>query len=137
MKKTNHIIILCLSALLIFTMASCKKDEGRLPDISFKTGTGYTSADAILAKNAALKIGINAAKTEEEDVLKTFNISVSYDGAPSTTIYSETIPAAQEDNYSYDLVKNTRDQAGTEKYTFTITNRDGLVNTVALTITVQ
>jgi hypothetical protein len=137
MKKTSQIILVCITALLIFAAVSCKKDEGRLPDISFKTGAGYTSSDVTLAKNTPFKIGINAAKTENVDVLKTFNISVSYDGGASTTAYSVSIPTAQEDSFSYDFADHTRDQAGTEKYTFTITNRDGLINTVALTITVQ
>lgn len=136
MKKISHLIIASLIALLIFTAASCKKDPGRLPDISFITGTGYLSSDGTVAKNTSFKIGINAAKTENEDVLKTFNISVSYDGGPSETVVSQTLTTAQEDNYTYDLVKNTRNQAGTEKYSFTITNRDGLINTISITITV-
>jgi hypothetical protein len=136
MKKINQSILVILTALLIFTIASCKKDPGRLPAISFKTGAGYISSDATIAKNTPFKIGINAAKTENEDVLKTFNISVSYDGGASTTVYSETLTAAQEDNYSYDMNGTTRGQAGTEKYTFTITNRDGLINTIAVTMTV-
>lgn len=135
MKKINRTILICLTAFTFLAFASCKKDPGRVPDISFKTGAGYTSADASIVKNTPFKIGINAAKTEEEDVLKTFNISVSYDGGASATIYSENLTTAMEDNYTYDLLKSTRNQAGTEKYTFTITNRDGLINTISLTIT--
>ncbi|HXL57685.1 MAG TPA: hypothetical protein VN958_15600 [Chitinophagaceae bacterium] len=128
-------IIVSLTALLILASVSCKKDPGRLPDISFKTGVGYISSDATVARNTAFKIGINAAKTEDNDILKIFNISVSYDGGASSTLYTETLTAAQEDNYSYDLIRNTRNQAGTEKYTFTITNRDGLINAISLTLT--
>jgi len=136
MKKIGHFIIATVTVLLIFTGLSCKKDPGRLPDISFITGTGYLSSDATVAKNTSFKIGINAAKTEEEDVLKTFNISVSYDGGASETLLTQTLTSAQEDNYTYDMVKNTRNQAGTEKYSFTISNRDGLINTISITITV-
>lgn len=136
MKKISHLIIATLTILLILTGVSCKKDPGRLPDISFITGTGYLSTDGTIAKNTSFKIGINAAKTENEDVLKTFNISVSYDGGPSETLFTQTLTSAQEDNYTYDLTKNTRNQAGTEKYSFTITNRDGLINTISITINV-
>ena len=69
-------------------------------------------------------------------MLKTFNASVSYDGGASTTVYSETLTSAQGDNYTHDLNLTTRNQAGTEKYTFTITNRDGLINTISLSIAV-
>ena len=51
-----------------------------MPAISFKTGSGYTSADGSIAKNTAFLVGIDAARTEDKDVLKTFNASVSYDG---------------------------------------------------------
>lgn len=136
MNKISHLIIATLTTFLIFTGLSCKKDPGRLPDISFITGTGYLSSDGAVARNTSFKIGINAAKTEAEDVLKTFNISVSYDGGASETLLTQPLTSAQEDNYTYDLVKNTRNQAGTEKYSFTITNRDGLINTISITITV-
>ncbi|MEP6617361.1 MAG: hypothetical protein ABJA57_12310 [Ginsengibacter sp.] len=136
MKKINQYILVSLTVLLICG-SSCKKDPGKLPDISFISDTGYTSSDAALGKNEPFKIGINAAKTEEEDILKTFNISVSYDGGPSESILSQTLATSQGDNYTYDLVKSTRNQAGIEKYSFTITNRDGLVNTVSLTLTVH
>ncbi|MDQ6755810.1 MAG: hypothetical protein M3004_02645 [Bacteroidota bacterium] len=136
MKQIFNFIIFAIASFFIFSISSCKKDAGTLPDISFKTGAGYTSANATVARNTAFKVGINAAKTEKDDVLKTFNISVSFDGGTSTTVYSETLTAAQGDNYTYDFNRITRNQAGTEKYTFTITNRDGLINTISLTITV-
>ena len=136
MKQKINFIIALIASAFIFLLSSCEKDAGKLPDISFKTGAGYIAADATVARNIAFKVGINAAKTESNDVLKTFNISVSFDGGPSSTVYSETLTAAQGDNYTYDFNRTTRNQAGTEKYTFTITNRDGLINTVTLTITV-
>jgi hypothetical protein len=129
-------ISFAIITLAMLTISSCEKDKGILPAISFKTGSGYTSADGTIAKNTAFLVGIDAAKTEDKDVLKTFNASVSYDGGASSTVYSETLTAAQGDNYSHDLNFTTRDQSGTEKYTFTITNRDGLINTISLNITV-
>jgi len=136
MKKLIKYLSFVMMSVIIFSISSCEKDAGKLPDISFKTGTGYTSADASIARNTSFKVGINAAKTESADVLKTFNISVSFDGGASTSVYSETLTAAQGDNYTYDFNRTTRNQAGIEKYTFTITNRDGLINTVTLTVTV-
>ncbi len=136
MKRLFDYTLYAMVSLLFISTSSCKKDAGTLPDIFFKTGTGYTSANATFARNTSFKVGINAAKTEKEDVLKTFNISVSFDGGASSTIYLETLTAAQGDNYTYDLTRLTRNQAGTEKYTFTITNRDGLINSITLMITV-
>ena len=136
MKQRINFMIAVIVSAFIFLLSSCKKDEGKLPDISFKTDAGYTSANATVARNTAFKVGINAAKTESNDILKTFNISVSFDGGASSTVYSESLTAAQGDNYTYEFRGTTRNHAGMEKYTFTITNRDGLINTVTLTITV-
>ncbi|MEP6595043.1 MAG: hypothetical protein ABJA71_03810 [Ginsengibacter sp.] len=136
MKQTTSRISLAIITVASFALSSCEKDKGILPEISFKTGAGYTSADATVAKTMAFLVGVNAAKTEDKDVLKTFNASVSYDGGVSSTVYSETLTATQGDNYNHDLNLTTRNQSGTEKYIFTVTNRDGLINTISLNITV-
>ena len=121
----------------LFLFASCEKDEGKLPEIAFKTGSAYTSADKTVAQGEVVTVGISADKTEDKDVLKTFNVSASFDGAANQTVSNENIPSAQEDHFEKDVVITARNQAGTEKYTFTVTNRDGLVNSVTLTLTVQ
>ena len=136
MKPSSKILSLATILITLISTSSCERDKGILPDISFKTGTGYTSADATIAKSTSFLVGINAARTEDKDVLKTFNASVSYDGGASTTVYSEALTSAQGDNYTHDLNLATRNQAGTEKFSFTISNRDGLINTISLTITV-
>ena len=48
------------------------------------------------------------------------------DGATATSFYTESLSGSSEDNYSKDLQIITRKQAGTETYTFTVVNRDGL-----------
>ncbi len=136
----NLLVKSLLSAALfaaLFTFSSCEKDEGKLPEIAFKTGAGYTSADATVAKNTAVLIGVTADKTEDKDVLKTLSATVSYDGGAATTLVSDILTGTQGDHYEKDLSVTTRSQAGTENYTFTVVNRDGLTNSVSLTLTVQ
>lgn len=133
----NLLAAVAITSASIFSLNSCKKDEGKLPAISFKTGTDYKSADATVAQNTAVKIGITAAKSEDKDVLTKFNITRSLDGAAETTVFTKDLSGSEGDNYSYDYNLTTRTQAGTEKYTFTVVNRDGLVNKVSLTLTVQ
>ncbi len=125
--------LFAMSALV----ASCKKDEGKLPNISFKTDAGYISKDSTVAQGASVKIGINASKSESVDVLKTFNVTQSLDGAAGTTIRQETLSGGSGDNYSTDQNITTRTKAGTEKYTFTVTNRDGITNQLSLTLTTK
>ena len=115
---------------------SCEKDEMIPPTIDFTTGTGYTSADSHVALDTDFKIGVIAKRTEEKDDLKTFVVTVSYDGGAETTIDNVTIPSAQGGEFTKDYDLTTRNATGTEKYSFTVTNRDGLVTTRAMIITV-
>lgn len=133
----NYAVQLLIVAIAFSTFSSCEKDEGKLPDIQFKTGAQYTSADKTVAKGETILVGIQAAKTEDKDVLKTFDVSASFDGAASATVLNQSLSGSQGDNYEVDVPITARNQDGTEKYTFTVVNRDGLVNSVTLTLTVQ
>ena len=116
---------------------SCKKDEMIPPTIDFTTGTGYTSTDSHIALDTDFKIGVTAKRTEDKDDLKTFVVTVSFDGEAATTIDNVTIPAAQAGEFTKDYDLTTRTTTGTEKFTFTVTNRDGLITTKTIVITVH
>ena len=133
----QKLLAFLFAGLLLLAFTSCEKDEGKLPDIAFKTGGSYTSEDKTVAQGEMITVGITADKTEDKDVLKTFNVSASFDGGTNQTVSNENIPGAQEDHFEKDVVITARNQAGTEKYIFTVTNRDGLINSVSLTLTVQ
>ena len=135
-KASIPAIVIVSISLLFFS--SCKKDEDKMipPTIDFTTGAGYTSADAHIALNSAFKIGVDAKRTEDKDDLKTFIVTRSYDGTPATTIDNVALTSAQAAEFAKDYNRTTRNTAGTEKYTFTVTNRDGLITTKNITITV-
>jgi hypothetical protein len=136
MKKIFSIAAV-LFTITFFSACDKDKDAGTLPNISFKTGTGYTSADATVAKKATVLIGINASKAETNDVLVTFDGSKSTNGGTSTSFYSESLTGTLGDTYSKDLPITADSTAGTTKYTFTVVNKDGLKNSVSLTLTVN
>ncbi len=140
MKKL-HLFALFLLCASVTILSSCKKeeeDEGLLPNISFKSGGNYVSSSQTIEGDSTIVIGINASKAEPQDVLKKFNITKSVNGATGTSIYSADLSGAQGDAYNYDLSTTLGTTSGdTEKYTFTVTNRDGLVNALNLTITIQ
>jgi hypothetical protein len=138
MKKSflSSIILLALSALLF---SSCEKDDDAMivPNIAFQTVAGYTSTDATVGTNANILIGITASKAEANDVLTLYTVTRSYDGGGASQIYSETLSGTSGDNYSKVNAIVTRSTPGKEKYTFTVSNKDGLTNSVSLTLTVQ
>lgn len=133
----NHIQTIALFLAVLF-IASCEKDEGKLPNISFKTGGSYISTDVNKVGGSTVTFGINASKSEKKDVLKKFSVSKSINGGATTTVYSKDLSKSEEDDYSYDYSEVLDTTVGqTNKYTFTITNRDGLVNQVSATVTIQ
>ena len=128
--------------LIVFTVLSvisaCEKDKGLLPNISFKTGTTYISKDTTLSAGTDFTIGINASKAETVDVLKQFNLSKSVNGGVAVTEYTKSLTGTEGDSYSYDYFNTLENNPGqVNKYTFTVTNRDGLINQVSISITIQ
>ncbi|MBI1221178.1 MAG: hypothetical protein GC180_01135 [Bacteroidetes bacterium] len=129
-------------ALVVFTMAfvatSCKKDEGKLPSIQFNTSADFVSSDITLPEGDTAVIQIIADKTEDKDVLKKFDISLSENGGVNQSIYNVDLNSDQEDHFEYTYRAVAGAGSGhTRKYTFTISNRDGLVNQQSITITTQ
>ncbi len=136
MKKLN-IFFVVLLAVVSFTACKKEEDEGKLPNIAFVSGAGLVSSDITLKQDTTVAIGILASKAEAADILKSFDASKSLDGGASTSFQSETLSGSSNDTCARTVMVTTRTQAGTEKYTFTVVNRDGLKNSVSLTITVQ
>ena len=134
----KYVFYFLLIGLLGYSIQSCKEDEGNPPEIRFKTGTGYTSSDATVTVGDTLIIGIHAEKTEEEDVLKHFNISESIDNGTPMTGYEEDLSGTDGDVYEEDFIFAVpADPGHTHKLIFTVTNRDGLTNQVSLTLTIN
>lgn len=130
--------MICL--LLIVVASGCKKedeDEGLLPSIAFKTGAGYISKDSTLTVSTTFTIGVTANKTEDEDYLKKFIISKKTGAAASTTIYSKDLTDAEKNSFGYDFNTSADSLVSNTEYTFSIVNRDGLLNSVALKIQTQ
>ena len=135
-------ILSCLAAVLLLTFFNaCEKETDKMipPILEFKIGAGYTSDSvATVPVSTPIKIGIHAEKTEGEDYLNTFTVSHSFDGVlPVVTDSFRVLNESEHDIFEEDVNFTSRAQAGVEVYNFTITNRDGLVVTKTLTLTVQ
>lgn len=136
----NSIIKFSKSVLLIaticFVAGSCKKDEHIPPNLTFKTGAGYTSGNATVSQNEDITVGITAIK--KEDDMLTYNVSYAFDGASTTnTLSTFNLTGAEQQNYDKDVTFTTRGQAGTEKWIFTITDKDGNIAQQQIVLTVQ
>ncbi len=135
MSTRNAFPSLLLVALFAVPLLfSCKKDtDPRVhPAMVFKTGPGYTSANDTVPMQDTLTIGVIIDKTE--DPLIALNVSVSFDGASSSTVHNEDLSG---DHVEYDQQVITRDQAGSENWIFSVTDRDGNITTKNILLTVQ
>ena len=124
--------------LLLFLLfcISCENEQEPSASIEFKTGIGYTYQDATISKGSSITVGIVADKAENN--LKTYNVSVSYDGALNTiTVQNFTISSDENTLYDKDVNFMVRNQTGTEKYYFTIVDVDGNIVQRMLTFTVK
>ena len=132
----NSIFIFATAVIAAASFSSCEKDEGNLPSISFKAGASYLNHNDTIHAGDTVNVGINASKSEDKDVLKSFDASKAYDNGSSTSFFSESLSGSNEDNYSKDFSLVARTQAGKETYTFTVVNKDGLKNSVSLDLIV-
>jgi hypothetical protein len=134
-RNTKNYLLILIT--LSVTMFSCELfDPHKPPHIKFKTDNGYTFTDSTVAKGATIKVGVIGDKVE--DPMKTYNISYAFDGATTTTTQETfSITGSGEQHYEQDYEFNVRNEAGIEKWYFTITDRDGNIAKLSLILTVN
>lgn len=132
-------LILAFLTLTLAITPACKKtkaDPHVPPALELKSGGKYTSGDKTVTKQDTILVGVTVSKTEDD--LKSYNVSFRYDGATSsTTFYNYNMTTAEFTGYEHDIKLVTRNQAGTEKWIFTILDRDGNVAQKEINLTVQ
>ena len=134
MKKSINFFFVFLLGISTFLMVSCGKDQRVPPELIINSGRGFVSTDTTLGRQDTIKVSITANKTEDE--LKTFNVSYSYDNGMTTTFLNEVLTKSQNEHYEKVVTIVTRNVAGTEKWLFTITDRDGNITTKQIVVTV-
>lgn len=134
MRLPNPSTLLLATTVAWAMLGGCKKEtDPRVPpSMSFKNGTGYTYTNDTVGLSDTLNIGVIIEKTE--DPLIALNVSVAYDGGSSATVHNGDISG---DHVEYDQQVITRAQAGSEKWIFSVTDRDGNITTRNLVLTVE
>jgi hypothetical protein len=130
----KQLIIALLCVVLVGVLGACNKDNG--PSLVFKTGNNYVYEDNVLARaDSNYRIGITAAPNGGEGKLGSYKIVRQYDeDSPETVLYI-TLTGANQSSYNMDYEFRTRKQFGKERYTFTVTDKDGKSKTVTLLLT--
>lgn len=137
MKKLIAYFLL-LTALANIS-SNCKKskvDPHTPPDVVLKTGGNYVSGDKTVNKKDSVLVGITATKTEDD--LKSYNVTPYYDGATTgTSFFDYKMNDNEKQGYSKDLYIVARNQSGSEKWVFSIVDRDGNITQKTIVLTVQ
>ena len=131
----NLKLIACLVLLTsIGMLTSCSKDstEDLKPTITFIGGAGFTDSDVTLNAGAPFKVGINAtANVSSGKNLANLKIVRTFNNIPVTMLDS----TLTLDNFSGSFTSNAVAVVGTERWTFTITDKDGQSNELSFNIT--
>lgn len=128
-----------IALILFFVVAgfsSCKKDPPTLPALSFKSGNGLLTGDAIVSQGDTLFVTIIADKTDHD--LHLFYVGYAYDGVSLPTTTYHYYASAQEFGH---LEKNyriiTRSRPGNERWVFSVNDSEGNIASKEINLRVQ
>jgi len=136
MKKLKLVFILTMALGLVFT--SCNKDDdtepvNQSPNVNFKGGANYISADATVIVGENFTIGINASSNTDsgKDL-----VSVKYTVTSNNAIVLEFDSVFKENNYDVDYIFRM-DTEGEAVIKFEVTDKVGEKASVSLNITAE
>ena len=135
MKKLNFLFAIILMASMPF-FTSCGTDGETTdvkPTINFTGGTGFTSSDVTLKAGDLIKVGISAfSNASSKTKLKIFKVVRTFNNnafvALDSTLNSTDAFNITLESYAYPA-------AGVEKWTFTITDKDGAFSEISFNVT--
>jgi len=133
----NFKLILVLFAALGMTVASCSDDTATpvdtTPNINFKGGSNYISADATVVTGENFVIGITASSNVNTGKNLT---SVKYTVTSNNNIIMEQDSIFSATSYNYDYGFSLAN-VGDAVFKFVVTDKNGETNTISLTITAE
>ena len=131
MKFTKTLLLLLIAGSA-YLLTSCEED-GILPlgpTITFNGNPGYTTSDVTVTAGDAIMAGVTAT---DDDRIETFEFMIEYSATPGNP-FVRTIDV-KDQNFAWDTTMNSQNTAGTETWTFKVTNRDGLSATRSFVVT--
>lgn len=134
----NFKFILLFVAVLGIGLSSCSKDEDETPqdltpNIDFKGGNEYISADALVTTGQDFTIGITASSNANSGKkLK----SVKYTVTSNNAVVLEFDSIFSETSYNLDYTFNM-ENAGEAVFKFDVTDKDDQMKSISLTVTAE
>ena len=140
MKKTLYLFsLLLLAGAMIFS--ACKKDDedptpiDYTPILTFVGGAGYTSADATFTVGATFMVGVNGKENPtSKKNLESFKVVRTFNNI-NTTVFE--FNGINDPNFYWSDTIVANAAAGEERFTFTLTDKDGQMKELAFIITTE
>ena len=137
MKNIKLFTLLAAVALTPIFITSCGDTETTTPEptLEFIGGGSYVASDIDLPVNTDFTVGLNASHTAKIETLK---ITVSINGGAELTPSNCTLcdTTFGSNSFRVDFNGTTGTSVGTEKWSFTIADKDGVSTTKTITINV-
>lgn len=115
--------------------SSCKKDEAKAPSLNFKVDASYTSTDISVTPGTTITVGVIC--DQGTDPMKIVYSEVAYDGANVDSLYTRLEVPQGTTHYEVDFTITTRNQTGTERWTFNVNDKDGRLTEKEIRIVCQ
>jgi len=116
--------VFVLAFVMGLLAGSCKKQkDAELPELTFKSGSGYLSGNASVGPGIVYTVGVIADKTKRD--LRKFEINYSYDGGGYAQFESHLMSPSEKDHFEKDVKITTRNEQGLERWEFKVTDIDG------------
>lgn len=119
---------------LILVLSSCK-DEEKSPTLTFRVDSSHTYTDVHVAPGTIIVVGVIC--DQGTDPMKLVYSEVAYDGANVDSLYSRVQVPDGTSHFEMDFTINTRNQVGTERWTFNVNDKDGRLTEKEIRIVCQ
>jgi hypothetical protein len=133
MKKLKFLAFLMIAAFGAAMISSCGDGDDDLepvgPTLNFLGGMEYVSSDAELTADSEFSVGIRGTHSEN---IEKFTVTLAINGTSAGTLFDSSFKSR---DFDYVFVRTTGPDAQTERYSFTLTDRNGVETTRSITIT--
>jgi len=136
MKKAVYLFaFLAFVGMTFLTACGGDDDDDDLsPTITFIGGAGYVADDVTLVIGEAFTVGVNASQNASSGKkLENFTVVRTFNNTP-TTVLDSTL---DDDTFTWEDTFNGLTDEGVERWTFTITDKDGESSEISFNITTE
>jgi len=118
-------------------VVSCTKEEDKEldPTLTLDGGTQYVASDREIEPGTNFSVRLTANKGADGSNIDKLEVKVSYAGAVATT--DTMIQNINQSSYTFIRNLRTRDVEGSERWIFTVTDKDGKTAERSFTLTVK